>query len=43
VAGAAAVVWWRAYRLTIDDLPVFTIREWFFRAVQDAVERQSPA
>jgi chorismate-pyruvate lyase len=42
-AGAAPIVWWRAYRLTIDDLPVFAIREWFFRTVQDAVERQSPA
>jgi chorismate-pyruvate lyase len=39
VVGAAAVVWSRAYRLTIDALPVFFISEWFFRSVQDALER----
>jgi chorismate-pyruvate lyase len=41
-AGASAVVWSRAYRLAIDDLPVFAICEWFFRSVQDAVERPMP-
>jgi chorismate-pyruvate lyase len=43
VRGASAVVWSRTYRLTIDDLPVFAICEWFFRSVQDAVERPTPA
>ena len=42
-AGAAPIVWSRAYRLTIEGLPVFAIREWFFRSVQDAVERLGPA
>jgi chorismate-pyruvate lyase len=41
-AGASAVVWSRAYRLMIDALPVFAIREWFFRSVQDALERPMP-
>jgi chorismate-pyruvate lyase len=41
-AGASAVVWSRAYRLTIDDLPVFAISEWFLRSVQDALERPMP-
>jgi chorismate-pyruvate lyase len=42
-AGGAVVVWSRAYRLTIDALPVFAISEWFFRSVQDALERPMPA
>jgi chorismate-pyruvate lyase len=41
-AGAPAIVWSRAYTLTIDDLPVFAIWEWFFRSVQHAVERSMP-
>jgi chorismate-pyruvate lyase len=41
-AGASAIVWSRAYRLAIDDLPVFAICEWFFRSVQKAVERSTP-
>jgi chorismate-pyruvate lyase len=40
--GASAVVWSRAYRLRIEDRPVFAICEWFFRSVQDAVERPTP-
>jgi hypothetical protein len=42
-AGASPIVWSRAYRLTIDELPVFAICEWFFRSVQDAAERTMPA
>jgi chorismate-pyruvate lyase len=42
-AGASAIVWSRAYRLTIDDLPAFAICEWFFRSVERAVERSMPA
>jgi len=34
------VVWSRAYRLTIDGLPVFLIREWFLHSVVDALGRQ---
>jgi chorismate-pyruvate lyase len=30
------VVWARAYRLMVDDLPAFAIREWFFRSVLEA-------
>jgi chorismate-pyruvate lyase len=41
--GASPIVWSRAYRLTIDELPVFAICEWFFRSVQDAAERTMPA
>ncbi len=41
-ADASAIVWCRAYRLMIDDLPVFAICEWFFRSVQHAVERSTP-
>jgi chorismate-pyruvate lyase len=41
-AGPSSVVWSRAYRLTIDDLPVFAISEWFFRSLQDALERPMP-
>jgi chorismate-pyruvate lyase len=40
--GASAVVWSRAYRLRIDDVAVFAICEWFFRSVQDALERPMP-
>ena len=40
--GASAVVWSRAYRLTIDALPVFFISVWFFRSAQDALERPMP-
>jgi len=38
-----AVVWSRAYRLRINGLPVFAIREWFFRSAQEAFERSRPA
>ena len=41
-AGASDIVWFRAYRLAIDALPVFAISEWFFRSVQNAVERSTP-
>jgi chorismate-pyruvate lyase len=33
------VVWSRGYRLTIDGLPVFVIREWFLHSVVDALGR----
>jgi chorismate-pyruvate lyase len=42
VSAMSAIVWSRAYTLTIDDLPVFAICEWFFRSVQQAVERSMP-
>lgn len=32
-----AVVWRRAYRLALGGRPVFAIREWFLRAVLDAL------
>ena len=35
------VVWSRAYRLVIDELPVFAIREWFFRSVLEAMDREA--
>lgn len=41
-SGAAAIVWSRAYRLTIDGFPVFAICEWFFRSVEHALERSMP-
>jgi chorismate-pyruvate lyase len=41
-SGVADVVWSRAYVLTIDGLPVFAISEWFFRSVEDALERSTP-
>jgi chorismate-pyruvate lyase len=41
-SGVATVVWFRAYRLTLGAHPVFAIREWFFRSVQDALERAMP-
>jgi chorismate-pyruvate lyase len=41
-ASAADVVWARAYRLLMDGLPVFVIREWFFRSVVEALERRRP-
>jgi chorismate-pyruvate lyase len=40
--GAAAIVWSRAYTLTIDGVPVFAISEWFFRSVAHALERSTP-
>jgi len=40
--GAPAIVWSRAYVLTIDSLPVFAICEWFFRSVEHALERSMP-
>jgi chorismate-pyruvate lyase len=40
--GASPIVWSRAYRLTIDGLPVFGICEWFFRSVESAVEGSMP-
>jgi chorismate-pyruvate lyase len=40
--GAAAIVWSRAYVLTIDGLPVFAVSEWFFRSVEHALERSTP-
>jgi chorismate--pyruvate lyase len=35
------VVWSRAYRLIIDERPVFVIREWFFRSVLEAMDREA--
>jgi chorismate-pyruvate lyase len=40
--GVSDVVWSRAYRLTMDALPVFVISEWFLRPLQDALERPMP-
>jgi chorismate lyase len=40
VRGNSEVVWSRAYRLTIDGIAVFAIREWFLRSVLDALDRQ---
>jgi chorismate-pyruvate lyase len=39
-AAAGAVVCWRAYRLEVDEVPVFAIEEWFFRSVLDAMARR---
>ena len=42
IAGfSSEIVWSRAYRLIIDGLPVFAIREWFFRSVLEALDRQA--
>jgi chorismate-pyruvate lyase len=38
---ASEIVWSRAYRLTIDNQPVFAIHEWFLRSVLDALDRQA--
>lgn len=38
---SSEVVWSRAYRLIIDELPVFAIREWFFRSVLEALDRET--
>jgi chorismate-pyruvate lyase len=38
-AGAAEIVWARAYRLLVDGAPVFAIREWFLGTVLDALDR----
>jgi chorismate-pyruvate lyase len=35
------IVWSRAYRLMIDGLPAFAIREWFLRSVLDALDQQA--
>jgi chorismate-pyruvate lyase len=35
------VVWSRAYQLIIDERPVFAIREWFFRSVLEAMDREA--
>jgi chorismate-pyruvate lyase len=37
---SSEVVWSRAYRLSIDGLPAFAIREWFFSSVLEALDRQ---
>jgi chorismate-pyruvate lyase len=43
VAGTFGVVaWWRSYRLVVDDVPVFAIREWFFQSVLEAMTHQGP-
>ncbi len=39
-AFASQIVWSRAYRLLVDDRPLFAIREWFLRSVLDALARQ---
>jgi chorismate-pyruvate lyase len=42
IAGfSSEVVWSRAYRLCIEGLPVFAIREWFFGSVLEALDRQA--
>jgi chorismate-pyruvate lyase len=42
IAGfSSEVVWSRAYRLIIDELPVFAIREWFLVSVLEALDRKS--
>jgi chorismate-pyruvate lyase len=38
---SSEVVWSRAYRLVIDELPVFAIREWFLRSVLEALDREA--
>jgi chorismate-pyruvate lyase len=38
---SSEVVWSRAYRLVIYELPVFAVREWFFRSVLEAMDRQA--
>jgi len=43
VASVSEVVLSRGYRLILDDLPVFAIREWFFRTVLAALDRQATA
>ena len=35
------VVWSRTYQLIIDERPVFAIREWFFRSVLEAMDREA--
>ena len=37
--GQWGIVWARAYRLVVGGVPVFAIKEWFFRSVQDALDR----
>jgi chorismate-pyruvate lyase len=39
--GRLGIVWARAYRLMVDGAPVFAIKEWFFRSVQDALDRSA--
>jgi chorismate-pyruvate lyase len=44
IAGhSSEFVWSRAYRLIIDGLPVFAIREWFLQSVLEALDRQAPS
>ncbi len=38
---ASEIAWSRSYRLMIDGLPVFAIREWFLRQVLLAFDRQA--
>jgi chorismate-pyruvate lyase len=38
---SSEVVWSRAYRLIIDELPVFAIREWFLGSVLEALDREA--
>jgi chorismate-pyruvate lyase len=38
---SSEVVWSRAYRLSIDGLPIFAIREWFLSSVLQALDRQA--
>ncbi len=37
---AGVVAWWRAYRLSVNEDPVFVIREWFFESVLQAMGRR---
>ncbi|MHB8328168.1 MAG: chorismate--pyruvate lyase family protein [Acidimicrobiales bacterium] len=37
---APEIVWSRSYRLMVDGLPTFAIREWFLRSVLDELDRQ---
>jgi chorismate-pyruvate lyase len=41
IDGFSEIVWSRAYRLSVDGVPIFAIREWFFRSVLQALERQA--
>jgi chorismate-pyruvate lyase len=38
---SSEIVWSRAYRLSIDGLPIFAIREWFLSSVLQALDRQT--
>jgi chorismate-pyruvate lyase len=41
IAGFSEIVWSRSYRLSLDGVPMFAIREWFLSSVLQALERQA--